>query len=199
METLEQSGWIMAHVAMGIGLAACTGLRAFLPLLVVGLAGKIGWVPMSEAYAWLASWPALLLFSAAVVVEVLADKFPFVDNVLDSVQTIVKPVAGALVMATVVDEWAPLYVTVVGIVTGGAVAGAVHVAKAKLRLASSVATAGIGNPLLSVSEDAGAAAGSILALLVPWLVVAMLLVGAVLVWLVFRRLRRPPETASLAR
>ena len=182
-----QGGIVLIHVSMGIGLAACAGLRAFLPLFVVALAGRLELVTLSDSFAWLASWPALIVFGAAVVVEVLSDKFPIVDNFLDSVQVFVKPIAGALVAATVVEAWAPLYVTVVAIIGGGSAAGLVHVAKAKVRLVSSATTAGLGNPVLSVSEDVGALAGSVVSLVVPQLVILMLLLGAVLAWLLWRR------------
>ena len=180
---------VLIHMSMGIGLAACAGLRAFLPLFVVALAGKLEFVTLSDSFAWLASWPALIVFGAAVVVEVLSDKFPIVDNFLDSVQVFVKPIAGALVAATVVEAWAPLYVTVVAMIGGGSAAGLVHVAKAKVRLLSSATTAGLGNPVLSVSEDVGALAGSVVSLVVPQLVILILLLGAVLAWLVFQRRR----------
>ena len=185
-----QGGIVLIHVSMGIGLAACAGLRAFLPLFVVALAGKLEFVTLSDSFAWLASWPALIVFGAAVVAEVLSDKLPIVDNFLDSVQIFVKPIAGALVAATVVEDWAPLYVTVVAVIGGGSAAGLVHVAKAKVRLLSSTTTAGFGNPVLSVSEDVGALAGSLGSLVVPQVVVAILLLGAVLAWLVLRRARR---------
>ncbi len=184
-----EGGIVLIHVSMGIGLAACAGLRAFLPLFVVALAGKLEFVTLSDSFAWMASWPALFVFGAAVVAEVLSDKFPIVDNLLDSVQVFVKPIAGALVAATVVEDWAPLYVTVVAIIGGGSAAGLVHVAKAKVRLLSSATTAGLGNPVLSVSEDVGALAGSVGSLLVPQVVVAVLLLGAVLAWLAFRSSR----------
>jgi len=186
------AGDVLVHVTMGIGLAACAGLRAFLPLFVVGLAGRFELVTLSDSFQWLAGWPALVVFGVAVVAEILGDKFPVVDHLLDSVQTFVKPVAGALVMATVVDDWAPLYVAVFSIVVGGSTAGIVHVTKAKLRVASSLTTAGLGNPVLSVSEDVGAIAGSAGSIFVPPLVVLVLIVAVVLAWVTLRRWRRSP-------
>ncbi len=191
MESIwQQGGSVLLHVSMGIGLAACSGLRAFLPLFVVGLAGRFDFVPLSESFEWLASWPALVVFGGAVVAEVLGDKFPIIDNLLDSLQTFVKPIAGALVMASVVRDWTPLLATVVLIVLGGSTAGAVHLTKAKLRLVSSATTAGLGNPLLSVSEDGLALAGSVASLAVPPLVVLVLVTVAVLAWMAIHRYRR---------
>jgi uncharacterized membrane protein len=183
---------------MGIGLAACAGLRAFLPLFVVGLAGRFGWVPLSSSFDWLAGWPALVVFGIAVIVELVGDKFPAVDNFLDSVQTIVKPIAGAMLMLTVVADWAPLYLTLVWIILGGTLAGMVHLGKAKLRLASTITTAGVGNPVLSVSEDAGALAGTVAALVFPVAAALLVLLGITAAWILLRKLLRrrivPPQS-----
>ena len=78
-----EAGGILLQVAMGVSLAACAGLRAFLPLLVVGAFGRLGFVPLTGAFEWLSSWPALAVFGVAVVVELAADKFPVVDHLLD--------------------------------------------------------------------------------------------------------------------
>jgi len=190
MEQLALGTDLLVHLAMGVALSACAGLRAFLPLFVVGLSGRLGWVPLSGAFEWLADWPALVVFGIAVVVELVGDKFPAVDHFLDAVQTIVKPIVGAMLMLTVVSDWAPLYLTLVWIILGGTLAGVVHLTKAKLRLISSVTTAGLGNPLLSVSEDAGALAGTVGALLFPVAVALLALLGIVVTWIALRRLLR---------
>ena len=94
MEQLALGTDLLVHLAMGIALSACAGLRAFLPLFIVGLSGRLGWVPLSGTFEWLADWPALVVFGIAVVAELVGDKFPAVDHFLDAVQTIVKPIVG---------------------------------------------------------------------------------------------------------
>jgi hypothetical protein len=193
MELGWQEGSLMAaHILMGIGLAAVSGLRAFLPLFVVGAAGRMDWVPLSESFNWLESTPSLIVFGAAVLIELTADKFPLVDHALDAVQSLIKPLAGAFVMATVVADWAPLYVTVLSIIVGGSAAGVVHLTKAKVRLLSTATTAGLGNPLLSASEDSVALAGSVGSILAPplLLLVLLLLAAAALAYLITRPRRR---------
>jgi len=175
---------------MGIGLASCAGLRAFLPLLVVGVAGRFDFIPLTRSFAWLESWPALIVFGVAVVFEFLADKFPVVDHFLDSIQVFVKPIAGTILMASVLTELSPLHATVLGLVGGGAVAGAVHLGKAKLRLASSATTGGAANPLLSLLEDVGAFVGSIAAIVVPLLMLFVLILFVLVAILAFRHWRR---------
>lgn len=182
----------ISQVVMGVGLAASAGLRAFLPLLLVGLAGRFDVLPLSESFAWMAGNPALNVFAVAVVVEVLADKVPVVDNVLDSVQVFVKPVAGAVLVASVVTDLTPLQSAVLAIVTGGATAGGVQLAKAKTRFVSTLSTAGLANPVLSVGEDVGAAAGSVASILLwPLAILVMLGAFAMAALVLSRRRRRP--------
>lgn len=187
---MEAASSLVIQMLTGVGLAACAGLRAFLPLLVVGIAGRLDYIPLSPRFEWLASWPALIVFGVAVVTEILADKVPFVDNLLDVAQGFVKPVAGVILVASVVSDLTPLQTTVIALVLGGGTAAAVQVTKAKIRLVSSATTAGAGNPLLSIGEDAGSLAGSILALVVPVVLIAILLVSFIAIVMTLRRFRR---------
>ncbi len=178
---------LLFQILMGIGLAASAGLRAFLPLLVVGVAGRVGWVPLSDSFAWLADWPALIVLAVAVMAEVLSDKFPAVDNFLDMIQVFVKPVAGTILVASVVTDLSPLQTTVLALILGSGTAGTVHIVKAKTRLVSTVSTAGIANPVLSVAEDATSLAGSVLSLIVPPVVVLVLVFALVFVYVQVRK------------
>jgi hypothetical protein len=189
-----QGGALALQIASGIGLAACAGLRAFLPLFAVGVAGRLDWLTLSERWEWLASGPALVTFGIAVLVELAADKIPVVDHVLDATETLIKPCAGALLMAAVVAEPGPLGLTVIGILAAGTTSGVVHLTKAKLRLASTVATAGTGNPLLSAVEDVGALAGTALSIVAPLLVLLLLVVLLCLAWAFVRRRRGAQST-----
>ena len=178
---------LLFQILMGIGLAACAGLRAFLPLLVVGVAGRFDLVPLSDNFAWLADWPALIVLAVAVLAEVLSDKFPAVDNFLDMIQVFVKPVAGTILVASVVTELTPLQTTVLALILGSGTAGTVHVVKAKTRLVSTVSTAGFANPILSVAEDTASLTGSVLSLIVPPVVVLVLVFILVFLYVQVRK------------
>ena len=184
---MSEWGPIVAQVAAGIGLAACAGLRAFLPLLVVGACGRAGWLGLSGPFEWLATWPALIVFGVAVVVEILADKIPVVDHLLDVVQGVVKPAAGAALVVAVVTDLTPLQATVLGILGGGGTAAVVHDAKAKVLLLSSALTSGLGNPILSLMEDVVTGLGSVVAILAPLLVILFFLSALFVLFLLLRR------------
>jgi hypothetical protein len=183
---------VLFQVVMGVSLAACAGLRAFLPLFVAGVAGRFELIPLSESFEWMAGTPALVVLGVAVVTELLADKIPAVDNFLDGLQTFVKPVAGTILAASVLTDMPIVYATALGLITGGGTAAAVHVSKAQVRLASSVATVGVANPLISFLEDVAALVGSLLSLFFPLIVVLGLFVAVIVVWRLLRTPTREP-------
>jgi uncharacterized membrane protein len=189
--TLAGISLLLLQIAMGIGLAACAGLRAFLPLFVVGLAGRLDVVPLTATFEWMGSTPALVVFGVAVVTEILADKIPVVDHFLDVAQSFVKPIAGTVLAASVLTELTPLQAAVLGLITGGAVSGVIHVTKAKVRLASTATTAGLGNPVISTLEDVGAFFGSLVAIWLPLLLLLLLVAATILTWTLLRRMRLP--------
>jgi hypothetical protein len=188
MEGASQILIVVSQLAMGLSLAACAGLRAFLPLFAVGLAGRMDWIPLISHFEWLESTPSLIVFGVAVVAELLADKVPWFDNLLDIFQTFVKPIAGVMAVAAVLHELTPLQGAVLALVLGGGVAGAVHLGKAKLRLLSTVSTGGLANPAVSVVEEGGAWSLALAALLVPIITAAILILLLVAVfWFVRQR------------
>ena len=155
------------QLMMGVGLAASAGLRAFLPLLVVGLAGRFEVIALSGSFEWMTSTPALTVFALAVGAEVLGDKFPVVDHLLDMAGTLARPIAGAVAAASPLTALDPLTGLVVGVIISGSIAGGVHAAKSGARLLSLGSTAGLANPALSLAEDVASLWGSVLSVFVP--------------------------------
>ena len=185
--------WISASLAIlaGIGIASAAGLRAFLPLLALGVVGRLGWFRIHDSMRWLESDVALIALGAAAVLEIAGDKVPVVDHVLDAVGTVLRPLAGWLAAFAVMPDWPAPWPAIVAFLLGSS-ALAVHGLKAKTRLGSTAVTAGAGNPILSVIEDAMALFLIVLALLVP---VAMVIGIALGVWLATRRANRRGRAA----
>lgn len=186
---MDTVGPLIIEIAMGIGLAACAGLRAFLPIFATGLAARLGLLHLSSSFEWISTTPALVVFGVAVFTEILGDKIPVVDHLLDVLQGFVKPAAGALLFASVALDLSPLQRVVLAIVLGGSMAGLVHLAKAKVRLASTLLTIGTANPILSIVEDIVALLGWIAAVVVPLLMLVLIAIALVMVFLVVRRVR----------
>jgi hypothetical protein len=158
-----------------IGLSACAGLRAFLPIFGIGLASRVfGW-QLAPAIHWLSSDPALIIFGLASMIEIAADKIPVVDHGLDMVQTFAGPAAGALVSFSPFVDIAPPFALALAIMTGATIAGGVHAVAATSRVKSTLATAGLANPVLSFVEDAMAVSSLVIAIFAPLLVLLPIL------------------------
>lgn len=170
----------LLSVALGIGLAAATGFRIFIPLLVAGLAARLGWVPIGEGFSWLTTTPVLVMLGTAAVVETIGYYVPGVDHLLDLLVGPAGIAAGVLVSASVMIDLPPGVKWPVAIIAGGGIAGIVKGATAVLRAKTGIVTAGLGNPVVSTAETVGATGLSILAIAVP--VLCVVLVLAALVW-----------------
>lgn len=177
----------LLSVCLGLGLAAACGFRVFVPLLVLNLAARAGYVVLDGSFEWIASTAALITLAVATGLEIAAYYIPWLDNLLDSVATPAAVVAGVVVTASVVTGIDPYLKWTLAVIAGGGVAGAVQTATVGARGASTLTTAGLGNPLVATAEIGGAAALSGVAIALPAL--AGLLVVALLV-LAARRLAR---------
>jgi hypothetical protein len=181
----------LGSVFAAFGLAGAAGLNAWIPLLTTALLARAGAIDLAEPYDDLTSTPGLILLGVAFAADFVGDKVPVVDHVLHAIGSVVNPAAGAVLFAgsTGVETDIP---TIVALLAGGSVAGALHAGRATVRPASTAGTAGIGNPVLSLLEDAGSLALTGFALLLPiiaFLAVIGAFAGVVMVW---RRLRRRP-------
>ena len=184
----------LPSLALGIALAACAGLRAWLPLLLASLLARAGWLDLGPSFQFLASNKALLLFAVATVIEIVGDKVPVVDHALDAIGTPLRPAAGALLAASVMGHVSdPLTALVLGTAVGAPAALVPHAAKTALRAASTTLTGGLANPILSVIEDGASFVLFVLAVLVPLVVVGLL--GLALLFIA-RRLRNPSSVTA---
>src|SRR5262249_62082758 len=95
-------------IALGVGLAAASGFRAFVPMLVVSVAAYTGHLPLGENFAWLATPGALIMLVVAALIEILAYYIPSVDNLLDALATPAAVVPGTLVSAAVIADLPPM-------------------------------------------------------------------------------------------
>ena len=185
---------VLQTVGLAIALAASAGLRAWLPLLLAGGLSRLELLQLGPTFGFLSSNRALAVLALATVLEIAADKIPAVDHALDGLSTVLRPAAGTLLAASVLGNVSdPLTAWVLGAAVGAPAALVPHAAKSGLRLASTVFTAGLANPAVSVLEDLGTLLIFALAVLVPLAVVALLLLATALVLrrLLARRAAQP--------
>jgi hypothetical protein len=183
----------------GTGLAASAGLNAYIPLLTMGLLARFSdLIDLPTGWQWLSNGWVIAILGLLLAVEVVADKIPVVDHVNDIVQTVVRPTAGGLAFGagsssqtvTVSDpgtffgshQWVP-------VASGVLIALCVHGVKAASRPVVNATTAGFGAPVASTAEDISSVVMSILAILLPILVLLGLVVMISSAIWVFRRRR----------
>ena len=175
--------------ATGLALSTAAGFNAYLPLLVTGvLARSTDLITLDAPFDRLEEPVVLAVIAAVGVVDFVGDKVPAIDHVLHAIGLVVAPVSGAfLALGVGPDEGA---LPAIALVSGAVAAGAAQGARSIARPVSTVATGGIGNPIVSLGEDGVSAMLSFTAIVVP--IVALVLAVAVLVLLLFaiRRFRR---------
>lgn len=194
----------MLEALTGTGLAASAGLNAYIPLLVMGVLARFtDAINLPSGWQWLSNGWVLAILAMLLAIEVVADKVPVVDHVNDVVQTVVRPTAGGIVFgagsssqtATVTDpgsffgshQWVP-------IAAGVLIALCVHGLKAASRPVINATTAGVGAPVASTAEDIGSIVMSLLAILLPILVLlGLVLLVSSSVWAIRRRRQRKRE------
>lgn len=175
-----------SSILMGIGLAAPAGLNAFIPLLVVALADRISsGFNLGRPYDFLSSSSGIVIILALLTVEIVVDKVPRADHLNDLVQSAVRPAAGAVLFMAANNhdrKVHPLIAMLFGLVIGGAV----HWYKTTARPPITIQTHGVGNPFVSMIEDAISTAISILAVALPLLGTLSVVVGAFLLRRTYR-------------
>lgn len=178
-------------ILSAFGLSASAGLNAYVPLLVVSVVARYtDWITLAPPWDAMTSGWVIVALIVLGLVEFFADKVPAVNHINDAIQTIVRPAAGAILFAAnaqVVSEVHP----VLAIVAGLLLAGGVHAAKsAAVRPAVTATTGGTGNVPVSVAEDILATVLSILAVVVPIFIGALVVIlTALFVWWLWRRAR----------
>lgn len=183
---------LLMGIFSAFGLSASAGLNAYIPLLIVALLGRFtNWINLSSPWDALTSWWIIGLLIVLSLIEFFADKFPAVNHANDAIQTIVRPVAGAIIFAASAKFITDVH-PILSLTCGLFVAGSVHAVKSlAVRPAVTATTGGTGNIPVSILEDIISTILSILSAIVP-VVIAVLLV-LLTSWLVWRMWRRPNQ------
>jgi len=160
-------------ILVGIGLAAACGFRVFVPILVLAIAQRAGYVSLGEGWDWIGSYPAIIALGAATLLEAGAYLVPWLDNALDVIATPTAVVAGTVLAATqftgteMLADWGPIAQWAGALIAGGGSALTVQASTVAVRAGSTATTAGAANPGFSITETLAAVGMSILAILWP--------------------------------
>lgn len=162
-----------------LGLAASvsllSGWRLYLTVFATGLAMHFGAVDLPENLKMLdvlANPWVIGISGLGALAEFFADKIAWLDSIWDGLNTLVRPLGGALLALAVVDAGDPVWQVIVFLLGGGA-ALASHATKATTRAAVNTSPEPISNIILSTAEDV--VTGGLLALAFAYPVAAAII------------------------
>ena len=167
---------ITLSILVGVGLAAACGFRVFVPFLVASIAAMSGHLELAPGFEWMGTHYALVAFAVATLLEVLAYYIPWFDNLLDTIATPAAVTAGVVIAASVVSDMSPFLRWTLAVVAGGGTAAVVQAATVTLRGASTVTTGGVTNSVVSTGELGGSAVVATLAVVLPIVAVALVII-----------------------
>ncbi|WP_407353936.1 DUF4126 domain-containing protein [Luteimonas sp. R10] len=188
-----------AHLfAIGVLLAWLAGIRVYLTVFGVGLAGAFGWLELPQALEATTSPWVLGVSGVLALAEFFADKIPGVDSAWDLLQTLARVPAGAFLAAAALSPDGELGAGMLA--TGAGVALTSHLLKSGSRALLNASPEPFSNWTASATEDAVVVGALALAFTHPWIALALVVGIGVLValamWWLWRRLfRRAPRPA----
>jgi len=176
---------VLIAASTGLGLAAASGFRVFLPPFLMAVWVRVGFLDVNiegtefEAFS---SDVSILLLGVASLSEILAYKIPWMDNMLDSLATPMAGLAGVSVVAVSLEGADPSVQWALAIIAGGGTSLSIQSATVAGRGLSSMFTLGLANPFFSLIEDIASVLLIFIALLAPLvaLCASMILIFAIL-------------------
>jgi hypothetical protein len=130
----------------------------------------------------------MTMLGVAAVVEIAAYYIPGVDNLLDAIATPVALGAGTMMVAAPLWDMPPILKWTAAVIAGGGAAGLTHGVTSLLRAKSTVTTGGLANPVVATTELGGALGLSLLALVLPVVALVVVVMMALAVYWMLRRL-----------
>ena len=183
---------VLIAASTGLGLAAASGFRVFLPPFLMAVWVRFGFLDVNiegtefEAFS---SDVSILLLGVASLSEILAYKIPWMDNMLDSLATPMAGLAGVSVVAVSLEGADPSVQWALAIIAGGGTSLSIQSATVAGRGLSSMFTLGLANPFFSLIEDIASILLIFIALLAP---LVALCASTILIFAILRRKMQEP-------
>ena len=183
---------IIEILGLATSVSLLSGWRMYLTVFATGLAMYFGYLDLPENLKMLEAlanpW-VIGIAGTGAVAEFFADKVAWLDSIWDGLNTLIRPLGGALLALAVVDAGDPVWQVIVFLLGGGA-ALASHATKATTRAAVNTSPEPVSNVILSTAEDV--VTGGLLALAftnpIIAAAIAVVLLGLV-IWGLFKAKR----------
>jgi hypothetical protein len=173
------------ELAIAAALAWGAGLRLYLVVFVFGLAAHLGYWTLPEHLQVLQHPLVIGAAGFMALVELFADKVPWLDSLWDAAHTFVRIPAGALLAAGAFGEMGAA-IAVAAALLGGSLTALTHFAKSGTRAAVNTSPEPFSNAAVSVTEDLAVVGAAWLAINYPLLLIALILLFVVAAVLLLR-------------
>ena len=170
--------WLQNHLpelAMSAAMAWGAGLRLYLVVFIVGVLGKLGYVPLPDALKLLMNPLVIGAAGFMAFIEFFADKIPWLDSAWDAVHTFLRIPAGAALAAGMLGDSGE-GVAMAAALIGGTLTAGTHFGKAGTRAVANTSPEPFSNIGLSLVEDTMVAGGLALAMANPIVFLVLLLI-----------------------
>jgi hypothetical protein len=174
-------------LAQSLGVAYAAGINLPATVAVLGVADRAGWIdPLPGALSSVSSVWVIAIASAIYAMEFLVTLIPGVASVWETVQSVVRPPAAALLAVATTYDLSPPVVVAAGLV-GGGLALTTHGTKLGLRYAVDTSPEPVTNGLANMAEFATIASIAIFIWNHPFVTLSIAILVLILLILVVRR------------
>lgn len=163
----------ISSIALASGLSWASGFRLYATVFIVGMLAKFELVSLPSSLDILTNPVVLGISGLLMIIEFLADKFPYIDSTWGSIQTFIRIPAGALLAMGAINSSDPMIATIAALL-GGSLSGMTHATKAGSRVLINTSPEPVSNITTSFAEEGLLLGGGWLALMHPAIFIGVL-------------------------
>lgn len=178
---------LISTLAIAMGAGWVSGINLYAAVATLGLLGRFAHLHLPGELDVLTSWWIIGLAVALYLIEFVADKVPYVDNIWDAIHTFIRVPAGAVLAATAFGDF-DRGVQVAAFLLGGGLALSAHGTKASARAAINLSPEPASNVVMSLTEDVIAVGSVLLSVFAPFILFAVIAVFLIISFLMARKI-----------
>lgn len=178
---------LISTLAIAMGAGWVSGINLYAAVATLGLLGRFANLKLPGELDVLTNWWIIGLAVALYLIEFVADKVPYVDNVWDALHTFIRVPAGAVLAATAFGDF-DRGIQVAAFLLGGGLALTAHGTKASARAAINLSPEPASNIVVSLAEDVLAVGSILLSVFAPIVLIALIAVFLTISFFMMRRI-----------
>jgi hypothetical protein len=178
---------LLSTLAIAMGAGWVSGINLYAAVATLGLLGRFAHLKLPGELDVLTHWWIIGLAIALYLIEFVADKVPYVDNIWDAIHTFIRVPAGAVLAATAFGDF-DRGVQVAAFLLGGGLALSAHGTKAGARAAINLSPEPASNIVVSLAEDVIAVGSVLLSIFAPVVLIVLIVIFLTISFFMLRRI-----------